>query len=194
MSLWVVINWSWTILYWGWFASEVALVVWTRTRKQSGHRLRDRGSLLVLWGTIAACMTLGITWCSTHLSNLPGEKHVYHIVALALIILGLSIRWWAILTLGKAFSVNVALREGQRVMKTGLFSVVRHPSYLGMMIIFVATGLWWRNYISMAIILVPIFVALSYRIHVEEIALREGFGEEYVEYSRRTKRLIPWIY
>jgi protein-S-isoprenylcysteine O-methyltransferase Ste14 len=189
-----MIGWVWTILYWGWFASEIGLVIWTRTRDRGGNRLRDRGSLLILWGTIVTCMTLGITWGESHLPNLPGDKHLYQLIAISLLVIGLLIRWWAILTLGRAFSVNVALREGQRVMKKGLFSVVRHPSYLGMMIIFIATGLWERNYISMAIILVPISIALAYRIHVEEIALREGFGEEYIEYSRKTKRLIPFIY
>lgn len=184
----------WQILYWGWFASEVALLIWTRTRNRGGNRLRDRGSLLVLWGTIFVCMTLGITWGSSHAPNLPGDKLIYHLGALSLIIIGLLIRWWAILTLGKAFSVNVALREGQRVMKNGLFGIVRHPSYLGMMIIFFSVGLWYRNSIAAAIILVPISCAVLYRIHVEEIALREGFGQEYIEYSRKTKRLVPFVY
>lgn len=194
MSFWLIVAWAWTILYWGWFAAELALLLWTRTRNRSGNRLRDRGSLLLLWGTIATCMTLGITWGSSHLHNLPGDKHIYRLVALCLILIGLLIRGWAILTLGNAFSVNVALRKGQRVMMSGLFSIVRHPSYLGMVIIFIATALWQQNYMAAAIILIPIFIALSYRIHVEEIALREGFGQEYIDYSRRTKRLIPFIY
>jgi protein-S-isoprenylcysteine O-methyltransferase Ste14 len=184
----------WKVLYWGWFASEIFLVIRTRARAKAGDKLRDRGSLYILWGTISACMIAGIYVGEAFPPNLPGDKNIYRLIALGMLILGLIIRWWAIYTLGRSFSVNVALREGQHVVKKGLFSLVRHPSYLGMMIIFIATGLMERSYYSMAIILIPIFFALSYRIHVEEIALREGFGQEYIDYSKRTKRLIPLIY
>ena len=57
-----------------------------------------------------------------------------------------------------------------------------------------AVGLGSRNWISFAIMLVIPTAALLYRIHVEEIVLRDHFGEEYVTYSRETKRLVPGIY
>lgn len=188
------LHWTWKILYWGWFASEVYLLIRARARSQSGHRLRDRGSLIILWGTIATCMTVGLSWGDSHPPSFPSFHHSISILALILFILGLVVRWWAILTLGRAFSVNVALHSDQHVIQTGLFRVVRHPSYLGMVILFCAVGLAERSYAVMAIILIPISIALAYRIHVEEVALREGFGQEYIEYSKRTKRLIPFIY
>jgi protein-S-isoprenylcysteine O-methyltransferase len=51
-----------------------------------------------------------------------------------------------------------------------------------------------RNWVGLAITLVPTTAALLYRIHVEEAALRQAFGQEYSDYSRATKRLIPGIY
>jgi protein-S-isoprenylcysteine O-methyltransferase Ste14 len=79
-------------------------------------------------------------------------------------------------------------------MKTGLYRWMRHPSYTGLILIFLAAGLHTHNWISFLIITIPTTAALLYRIHVEEIALREHFGEEYIAYSRETRRLIPGIY
>jgi protein-S-isoprenylcysteine O-methyltransferase Ste14 len=112
----------------------------------------------------------------------------------ALMIVGLAVRWTAILTLGKAFSSNVAIQESQTVQRSGLYGIVRHPSYLGMLIIFLAIGVHWRNLLGLAVVMIPTTAALLYRIHVEEIALRDAFGAEYADYSKSTKRLIPGIY
>jgi protein-S-isoprenylcysteine O-methyltransferase Ste14 len=112
----------------------------------------------------------------------------------ALMIVGLAVRWTAILTLGKAFSSNVAIQESQTVQRSGLYGIVRHPSYLGMLVIFLAIGVHWRNLLGLAVVMIPTTAALLYRIHVEEIALRDAFGAEYADYSKSTKRLIPGIY
>jgi protein-S-isoprenylcysteine O-methyltransferase Ste14 len=71
---------------------------------------------------------------------------------------------------------------------------VRHPSYLALLLVFLAVGLHSRNWISLAVVLVPTTAALLYRIHVAEAALAEAFGEEYVAYSKVTKRLVPGVY
>jgi protein-S-isoprenylcysteine O-methyltransferase Ste14 len=107
------------------------------------------------------------------------------------LVAALAIRWTAVLTLGKAFSANVAIRETQEVMRTGRYGVVRRPSYLGLWMVFGAAGIHSRNCISFAMAVVPTTAALIYRIRVEEAALREAFGEEYMEYRRVTKRLVP---
>jgi len=60
--------------------------------------------------------------------------------------------------------------------------------------VFLAVGLHSRNWVSFAVVLVPTIAALLYRIHVEEAALAEAFGEEYVAYSKETKRLVPGVY
>ncbi len=72
--------------------------------------------------------------------------------------------------------------------------MVRHPSYSGLLLVFLAVGLWTRNWLSLAIFVVPPMLALLYRMDVEEWALREAFGTECEEYSQETKRLIPEVY
>jgi protein-S-isoprenylcysteine O-methyltransferase Ste14 len=115
--------------------------------------------------------------------------------ALVLLAVALVIRWTAIAKLGRWFSANVAIRDKQSLQTTGIFSVVRHPSYTGLMLVFFAIALHTRNWLSFAIIFVPCASALLYRINVEESALRSAFGPAYAAYSQQTpKRLVPGIY
>jgi protein-S-isoprenylcysteine O-methyltransferase Ste14 len=183
----------WKVLYWGWVASEVAVLLITRTRQSTGN-VHDRGSLLILWPTIFLSITAAFWIGGSHPRNIfPGASWLAT-ASLVCLVSGLAIRWIAILTLGKSFSANVAIHAAQTVHKTGLFRFVRHPSYTGMLLIFVAIGLATGNWVSFAIVIILPTAALLYRIHVEEAALRQAFGSEYIEYSQTTKRLIPGIY
>ncbi len=183
----------WQFVYCAWVGSEIVILLATRTRRSSGN-VRDRGSLIILWPTIVGSLTVGIWYGQTHAPNIPGDALWLGIFALALLVAGLAIRWIAIATLGKSFSANVAIHATQTVHKTGLFRFVRHPSYTGLLMVFFAVGLYTRNWLSLAIIVVPTTAALLYRIHVEEVALNEAFGLEYANYSRSTKRLMPGVY
>jgi protein-S-isoprenylcysteine O-methyltransferase Ste14 len=180
-------------LYWAWMVSEVAVLIVTRTSR-SGGKVQDRGSLLILWPVIFFSIFFAMWVGGAQGHTMFGGAHWLRTVSLIVLVIGLAIRWTAIVTLGRSFSVNVAIQATQTVQKTGLFRVVRHPSYTGLMLVFLAIGLHTRNWNSLAIMLIPTGAALLYRIHVEEQALRGAFGEEYVEYSRVTKRLLPGIY
>ena len=126
--------------------------------------------------------------------NIFGNPPWLRPVSVILIAAGLVIRCVAIFTLGKSFSANVAIQDSQTVLRTGLYHFVRHPSYLGLLIIFLAIGLHSRNWLCLALAFVPTTAALLYRINIEEAALRDAFGGDYVAYSKITKRLIPGIY
>jgi protein-S-isoprenylcysteine O-methyltransferase Ste14 len=183
----------WHIFYYGWVVSEIYIAIATRTRRSSG-KVRDQGTLLLLWIVIFVSISVGSWLAETRESNLPGGALWLKPASLAALIAGLTLRWTAILSLGKSFSSNVAIHSTQRVLKTGLYRWMRHPSYTGLIVIFVAVGLHTRNWISFLIIVIPTTAVLLYRIRVEEIALRDHFGEEYIDYSRQTSRLIPGIY
>ena len=183
-----------TVLFWGWTASETLLQVVTRTRQSKGE-VKDRGSLLLLLATIFGSIWVAFWYSDTHQRTMLGGAHWLRTAALALMLTGLAIRWTAIFTLGRSFSTNVAIRHTQTLLKTGLYSWVRHPSYTGMLLIFAAVGVSTRNWTSLAIMLVFPTAALIYRIHVEEMALAEAFGEDFVDYrSTITSRLVPGIY
>ena len=183
----------WKILYWSWLLTEILVLVVTRTRRGGGD-VQDRGSLVVLWVVIFSAMFLGSWLGATYAPAAFHVGHWFRFLCLGLLALGLVIRWTAIYTLGKAFSANVAIHSTQRLNQSGLFRLMRHPSYTGMMLIFLAVGLDTKNWVGLGIIVLLPAAALLYRIHVEEAALTGAFGAEYVEYSRTTKRLIPGIY
>lgn len=183
----------WRVMYCGWVASEILVGVATRTKRSSGN-VRDRGSLVILWIVIVIGMTASYWIGETGTRNMFGAAHWLNPASAILMVVGLGIRWTAIVTLGKSFSSNVAIQDLQKIKTTGLYHFVRHPSYLGLLLVFLGVGLHSHNWIAFAVALVPTTVALLYRIHVEEAALNMAFGEEYVAYSRNTKRLVPGLY
>lgn len=182
----------WTWLSRAWVASEVVIAIATRTW-HGGGKTKDRGTQLLLWIVIVLSIAAA-GWISAVPAPIFGRAHWLRLTALLILVMGLVIRWAAVFNLGSAFSANVAIRDSQRVRTTGLYRFVRHPSYLGLVLIFLAIGIYSRNWLSLAIAVVPPTVALLYRIRVEEAALREAFGDEYTAYSRTTKRLIPGVY
>jgi protein-S-isoprenylcysteine O-methyltransferase Ste14 len=180
-------------LFYFWFAAEIVIALATRSR-QSSAKLRDRGSQAILWVVIVVSLSACQWLRDIFPPNILRGAHWLRSAGVVLLVSGLLIRCIAIFTLGKSFSANVAIRESQKIKKTGLYSLVRHPSYLGLVVIFLAIGIHSRNWLCLTIALLPTTAALLYRIHVEEIALREAFGEDYLAYSRSTKRLIPGVY
>lgn len=181
----------WSILFWGWIALELSVALLTRTRSNRGC-VADRGTQIVLILVIASAMTTASFLAAMHLMPipLPGLK----LVSLLLMMTGLLVRLTAIFSLGKSFSANVAMRTGQQLKHDGLYALVRHPSYTGLWLIFLAYGLHRGDGLSVAVALVPTTAVLIYRIQVEEAVLRSAFGEAYDDYARTTRRLIPFLY
>lgn len=180
------------VLYWFWIATEVGLQLFTRTRRRGA--VKDRGSLLLLLPVIFLSISAAFWYGDTHPHNLPLTAEVRHGLGLALMIVGLAVRWAAVLSLGRAFSTNVAIHHRHALRTSGLYRWVRHPSYLGMLLIFGSIGVWKANWLSLAIVLVFPTAALLYRIHVEERALLEAFGEDYRQYRENTHALVPGVY
>lgn len=158
------------ILYWAWISSEILLQLVTPTMRRQG-KVRDRGSLIVLLAVIFASFWVALQYGETHPRNILGGAHWLRIPALIMLASGLAVRWAAVFSLGASFSTNVAIHATQKLRTTGLFRLVRHPSYTGMLIIFTAVGLYERNWVSLAVLMIFPTAALLYRIHVEERAL-----------------------
>ena len=116
----------WQFFYWFWVGSEVALIVFTRTRRSTGET-HDRGSILVLWIVIFASIWFALGYGATHPHTLIGGAHWLQPLGLALLVTGIAVRWTAILFLGRSFSVNVAIHATQTVYRRGLFLWICHP-------------------------------------------------------------------
>lgn len=173
------------------FVSEVIL----RFSRRSGASAQknDRGSLLTVWVSILVGIGLAIL-CS---ERVPAAAFPLSAVGRAIVVAiftgALVLRWWSIISLGKFFTVDVAIAVDHQLIVRGPYRIIRHPSYTGALLAFAALATTLQNWVSLAAVLIPISIALAYRISVEEAALRAAFGEQYLEYSRRTKRLIPGL-
>ncbi len=175
-----------------WGVSEIILGV--RTRAKDVTRIRDRGSLAILWTVIAVALIAGAMVRSVTATTMHQSAQRTFAISLALLILGVSLRWTAILTLGRWFTSNVAIGPGHRIVRSGVYRVIRHPSYSGMLLAFAAIAVAQHNWLSLIVVVVPITAAVLYRIRVEEAALLEAFGQEYCEYCNSTWRLLPGLY
>jgi protein-S-isoprenylcysteine O-methyltransferase Ste14 len=179
--------------------SEVLLTISRRSRTQTGTK-QDKSTLGMLWVVIALSITAAIFVAQSRslramlwMFELP-KSDWNLLLAVVLFALGLILRWWAIITLGRFFTVDVVVEKDHEVVQRGPFRFVRHPSYTGVLVAFLGWALTLGNWVPMLVLLVPIFIAFVRRMNVEEEALRGALGEKYAEYMRRTKRLIPGVY
>src|SRR5690348_12271846 len=106
---------------------------------------------------------------------------------------GGALRLWPVFVLGHRFSGLVAIQPGHRLVTSGVYGVIRHPSYLGLLVNSLGWALAFRSVVGLLLtaLLVPPLVA---RIGAEERLLGAQFGEEYSAYRARTWRLIPGLY
>jgi len=112
---------------------------------------------------------------------------------IVLIVLGIVLRQWSMAVLGSFFSGTVGVQEGQKVVETGPYRLVRHPSYTGVLLIFTGLGLALQSWGAVLLIVLTFGLAFGYRMYVEERVLVSELGDEYVKYTKKTKRLIPYI-
>lgn len=174
------------------FFSELGLMLVKRSGTKSSKVQKDKGSLVLLWITIAISFTLGFIFANYH--HWGYSEYLVYGIGLFIILIGLIIRWISIFQLKKAFTVDVAIGAEHKLKTDGMYKVIRHPSYLGLLLIMVGFSICMNSLISAIIVTVLMFLVILYRIVVEERVLIEGFGDAYKTYQLRTKRLIPWIY
>lgn len=112
----------------------------------------------------------------------------------AIVIIGFIVRAAAILTLNRQFTFSVQIFDSHRLYDSGIYRYIRHPSYLGIILITTGFGLAMNSWICLGIQVLINFIPMIYRINVEEKALIEKFGASYSDYMKKTKRLVPFIY
>jgi protein-S-isoprenylcysteine O-methyltransferase Ste14 len=114
-------------------------------------------------------------------------------LGVALFAAGGALRLSPVVVLGHRFSGLVAIQPGQTLVTGGIYGVIRHPSYLGLLVNALGWGLAFRSGVGvlLAALMIPPLLA---RIHAEEALLRSEFGAPYDAYRSRTRRLIPGLY
>jgi protein-S-isoprenylcysteine O-methyltransferase Ste14 len=114
-------------------------------------------------------------------------------IGVAVFAIGGVLRLWPVFVLGNRFSGLVAIQPGHTLVTTGIYSMIRHPSYLGLIVNALGWALAFRSTIGVLLTALMIIPLLA-RMNAEEALLRSEFGDAYVSYMARTSRLIPGVY
>jgi protein-S-isoprenylcysteine O-methyltransferase Ste14 len=175
-----------------WLGSELAGAVLIPRRRRRGKAKvkRDRGSAILIGLSVFISVSVTFNFGILNIGPLP--DWVFY-PGILLMILGVVIRQYAIAVLGRFFSLTVRVAEDHRVVDKGPYYLVRHPSYTGVMLTFIGLGLAVQSWPATLILLLVFALAYGYRMLVEEKILTTQLGQEYIDYMRRTKRLIPFL-
>jgi protein-S-isoprenylcysteine O-methyltransferase Ste14 len=183
------------------FIAAVTLVLALELPRLANHRMRegavarDGGSLVVLLGLLAlGC--IGALVCAALLPDAAlrsGREPIFW-AGIALMLPGAAFRAYAIRVLGCYFAVTVAVGPDQRVIDSGPYRYIRHPSYSGALLALLGLGLTLTNWASLAVLAACNIAGFAYRVAVEERALREVLGAPYIAYMEQTRRFIPFVF
>jgi protein-S-isoprenylcysteine O-methyltransferase Ste14 len=182
-------------------AFTVAVAVWVvfefvmrvRQRLRSGAPAQDPTAfvlVLCLAAAIVVAQVLGrrgaLRW--------PGGPVWPFAVGMVLIAAGIGLRAWSIATLGRMFQYQITIQPGHRVITTGPYRYVRHPSYSGIALVLAGIALACDDVWGLAAAAVLGGTGLAVRIHAEEQQLAQALGAEYEHFAVGRKRLLPGVW
>jgi len=178
--------------YFVWIASELfGAVLVPRLRRRGATRVkRDRGSGALIIFTVFISIILAFSFGYAGIGMLPDWAFY---LGFFLMFLGILVRQWAIAVLGRFFSLTVRIAEDHRVVEKRPYRLVRHPSYTGVLITFIGLALAVQSLGALLVLLGVFSISYGYRIGVEEKTLLSELGEDYANYMKRTKRIIPYL-
>ncbi len=155
----------------------------------------DAGSYRVIVNGMGIAFLAAFPLAWVHGLRFPKTMAVaVFIVGLALLTGGSLLRRHCWRLLGAAFTGDVQARAGQRIVTSGAYTLLRHPSYTAGILMNAGVGLAMGSWASAVLLVVGSVAAYSYRMAVEERALLNAVGEPYREFLRTRKRLIPYVY
>ena len=123
-----------------------------------------------------------------------GRMAVPGVVGPAVMVLGLGLRVWAARVLGRFYTRTLRVAGDQTLVCSGPYRLVRHPGYLGVLVMWIGFGLAAANWLAAAVVAAIMAFAYRRRIRSEEAMLLRDLGEPYRGYLRVTWRLIPGVY
>jgi protein-S-isoprenylcysteine O-methyltransferase Ste14 len=158
-----------------------------------GVKHSGEGSYLVIANTMWNVTLLAMIYLRGHrLALLPGDR-VPRVAGLVVLAAGAFVRSAAMVQLGRRFSLHVALQDQHTLHTSGLYARIRHPSYLGLLLLMLGLALVFESQLGIWAVVVAGFMMRG-RMNREEAFLLQQFGDEYRAYMTRTKRILPGVY
>jgi protein-S-isoprenylcysteine O-methyltransferase Ste14 len=153
----------------------------------------DKGSLWILCISITVGYLLSFSIAITTIGRIY-HWNILFVSGLFIIVIGLIIRIISINTLKQYFTYSVSKDKYHEIIEKGFYKIIRHPGYLGQLLIFTGISISLSNWLSVIFMFISILIGYIYRIKVEEKFMIEQMGDKYLNYQMRTKKLIPKIY
>jgi protein-S-isoprenylcysteine O-methyltransferase len=180
------------VVFWG----LVLYTLWSEGRvvgAESATSETDEGSRFAIKRSV--WLSIALAWALSGVPATRWQSPALFWAGISLMYGGLLFRQQAIRTLGRAFSIYATVQDGQQLVQSGPYRMLRHPAYAGALLSLAGLGLTFGNALSVAVIIaVPLFVGYRRRIRVEEAVMQQAWGEAYRDYMRRTYRLIPFVW
>ena len=150
--------------------------------------------VFVIAATLVFCLSLLVTfWDFWQIQMLIFRLTSISIAGFILFFLGVALRAMGKITLGRYYAYGLRMLPNHKLVTHGIYRHIRHPISLAAIVYSAGIPLILSSLIGFIIMLFLIPLIL-YRLRIEESMLIERFGDEYREYMRKTKKLIPFIY
>jgi protein-S-isoprenylcysteine O-methyltransferase Ste14 len=175
----------------------VNAAVWLTQPPVSGSEtVKNKGTdkfsvLLILFFSLGSIALSVCDWA--YIGNTITSKYI-SLVGVCLMILGIIIRTWAIQVLGKYFTATVQIKDDHKLITKGPYTYVRHPSNAGAWITITGATVFFGSYIAFVVALLGMGFSYYIRIKLEEKILVQVFGQEYRNYQKRVRKIIPFIW
>ena len=181
----------WVVFLSGMFVATLIEGRGARQSRSAQKRMADNGTYLVANFALLWSLAIAIILGYVRIGTLPGW---FFYPGLATYVLGLAIASWAVRTLGRFYAPTVQALPDHKVVDTGPYRLIRHPVYAGGLLSVLGLGLALQSWAAMLVLLVGVGFGYANRIRVEERFLIAQLGDDYVKYSKRTKRIIPLVF
>jgi protein-S-isoprenylcysteine O-methyltransferase Ste14 len=155
-----------------------------RVDKIARHRIR----IILLFSGLVVSL-----WDFVLIQGMTFRLIFVNVAGLSLFLIGIYVRVVAQRTLGKYFLTDLRTLQNHRLVKHGIYKYIRHPAYLCTVLFSIGISLIFSSFYGFLVMLV-LFPSYLYRIRIEERVLLEEFGDEYREYMKNTKKILPFIY
>jgi protein-S-isoprenylcysteine O-methyltransferase Ste14 len=161
--------------------------------KETGdQKSSDRFSvILILLMSFISVVVPVVDWA--YFKDAAGSFTIFSAIGIAMVVTGISFRAWAVRSLGKYFTATVQIKDDHRLVKTGPYRIVRHPSYTGAFLALIAGGVILESLTGFIISCIAMIIAYYVRIGIEEKELIARFGNDYLAYRKETKMIIPYV-
>lgn len=175
-----------------WLLSEVVggIIIPSLRRGKDRVQQRQRKLNSVTWVEWACVFVVSLYFGAFGIALLPNWAYFVGIVAM---LAGVGFRQWSVAVLGRYFSLVIGVQEKQRVIQSGPYCVIRHPSYTGLLLIQVGVALALQSWAAVLVVVTIFGLVYGHRMLSEEKFLVKELGDNYVEYMKHTKRIIPFL-